>query len=144
MKYLEIKSKKQEMSQMFLPDGAVVLITRLTLIDEATDLAPGMLVNVRALTKGHGFTGVMKRWGFHGGPATHGSRFHRKTGSIGAGTTPGRVYKGKKMPGHFGNKLCMVKGLKVMSVDNANKSVELKGAVPGHRGSDVTILLRNA
>lgn len=92
----------------------------------------GKKVAVTGTSKGHGFAGVMKRHGFHGGPASHGAHeVHRVGGSAGAGTWPGRVLPGKKMPGHMGNKQITVKNLKVMKVDSENGILIVKGAVPG-------------
>lgn len=88
-------------------------------------------VDVIGTTKGKGFQGVVKRWGFHGGPASHGSKFHRKAGSIGAHTFPGRVWKGKKMPGHMGNTQITLKNVKIVKIDGDNSLVLLKGAIPG-------------
>jgi len=97
-------------------------------------------VNVTGVTKGKGFQGVVKRWGFAGGPKTHGqSDRERAPGSIGAGTTPGRVYKGKKMPGHMGARVKTVENLKVAKVINEHGLLILKGAVPGSKGSIVMI-----
>lgn len=92
----------------------------------------GDKVKVTGTTKGRGFAGVVKRWGFAGGPKTHGqSDRHRAPGSIGAGTTPGRVYKGKKMAGHMGNARLTVTGLEVIEVDEGKNILLVKGAVPG-------------
>ena len=89
-------------------------------------------VKVTGITKGRGFAGVIKRWGFHGGPKTHGqSDRHRAPGSIGQTTTPGRVYKGKKMAGHYGNEKITVTGLEVIEVDPAKNLLIVKGPVPG-------------
>ncbi len=97
-------------------------------------------VQVEGVTKGHGFMGVVKRHGFHGGPKTHGqSDRHRAPGSIGGGTTPGRVYKGKKMAGHMGNAVMTVKGLRIVKIDEKNNELWIKGAVPGYRGTLVLI-----
>lgn len=94
--------------------------------------ALGDAVKVTGSTKGKGFTGVVKRWGFAGGPKTHGqSDRHRAPGSIGQGTTPGRVYKGKKMAGHLGNTTETVRGLEVVEVDEAKNILVVKGPVPG-------------
>ncbi len=99
-------------------------------------------VNVSALTKGKGFAGVIRRWNFAGGPKTHGqSDRHRSPGSIGAGTTPGRVLKGKKMGGRMGGRNVTVKNLEVVEVDVENKLLVLKGAIPGSKNSIITILL---
>jgi large subunit ribosomal protein L3 len=85
-------------------------------------------------SKGRGFSGVVKRYGFAGGPGSHGSRFHRAPGSIGMCEWPGRVMPGQKMPGHYGNKKVTVKN-EVISFDEENKILVLKGAVPGHKGA---------
>lgn len=91
-------------------------------------------VRVTGTTKGRGFAGVVKRWGFHGGPKTHGqSDRHRAPGSIGAGTTPGRVYKGKRMAGHMGAAQLTVTGLEVIDIDKEKNILFIKGSVPGAR-----------
>jgi len=100
----------------------------------------GELVDVTGTSKGRGFAGVVKRYGFGGGPKTHGqSDRHRAPGSIGAGTTPGRVLKGKRMPGHMGNKRVTVQNLRVMLVDPERNLIAVKGAVPGPRNGLVII-----
>ena len=85
-------------------------------------------------TKGRGFSGAMKRWNFQGGPAAHGSRFHRRLGSIGNREWPGRVQKGKKMAGHYGNELVNGKNV-VLSFDKQSNILVLKGSVAGHKGA---------
>lgn len=95
----------------------------------------GDLVTVRGLSKGRGFTGVVKRWGFSGGDTSHGSRSHKVPGSIGASATPSRVMRGKKLPGRMGNQRVAVKNLKVVDVVKEKNVVLVKGAVPGSRGS---------
>lgn len=98
------------------------------------------LVKVTGTTKGRGFAGGVKRWGFHGGPKTHGqSDRHRAPGSIGQTTTPGRVFKGKKMAGHFGAAQQTTRNLEVFSIDLDNNILEVKGAVPGPRGGYLVI-----
>ncbi len=97
--------------------------------------APGDLVDVSGAAKGRGFAGVVKRHGFHGGPKTHGqSDRHRAAGSIGAGTSPGRVIKGMKMAGHMGTNQVTVKNLKVVRSDSAKGILMVRGAVPGNEG----------
>ncbi|MEK9171418.1 MAG: 50S ribosomal protein L3, partial [Patescibacteria group bacterium] len=96
----------------------------------------GDLLNVAGVTRGKGFTGVVKRWGFHGGPKTHGqSDRHRAPGSIGQGTTPGRVYKGKKMAGRSGTAVKTIRNLKVVKVLADQNEIWVTGAVPGARGA---------
>lgn len=100
---------------------------------------PGMLVDVSGKTIGKGFAGLQKRHNFGRGPMTHGSKNHRAPGSIGAGTTPGRVYPGKKMSGHLGAKKVTLKKLKVLLVDNENNLLVIQGSVPGKSGNLVSI-----
>ncbi|MBQ2530226.1 MAG: 50S ribosomal protein L3, partial [Treponema sp.] len=88
-------------------------------------------IDVTATSKGKGFQGVMKRWGFHGGRATHGSKFHREAGGTGCCTTPGHSLKNIKMPGHMGNERVTVQNLKVVKVDPELKVLMVRGAVPG-------------
>ncbi len=102
--------------------------------------AEGDLVDVRGSSKGRGFAGGVKRWGFHGGPKTHGqSDRHRAPGSIGAGTTPGRVYKGQKMAGHMGAVNVTAKNLKVIAKDEAKGLLLIAGAVPGATNGTVRV-----
>jgi large subunit ribosomal protein L3 len=95
--------------------------------------SPGELVDVTGVSKGHGFTGVIARHNFQRGPKTHGSDHHRAPGSIGAGTYPGRVWKGTRMPGHMGNERVTVKKLTIVKVDAERNLLLVKGAVPGAR-----------
>lgn len=99
----------------------------------------GDIVNVIGKSKGRGFSGVIKRWGFSRGRETHGSRSHRVTGSIGASATPGRVHKGKKMPGHMGDQRTTIKNLKILDVKPELDVIAIKGAVPGAKNSIVEI-----
>jgi large subunit ribosomal protein L3 len=93
----------------------------------------GELVDVTGVSKGHGFTGVIERHNFRRGPKTHGSDHHRAPGSVGAGTYPGRVWKGTRMAGHMGDARVTVKKLKVVRVDPERNLILVKGAVPGAR-----------
>ena len=100
----------------------------------------GEKVDIIGRSKGRGFAGVMKRWGFKGGPKTHGqSDRARAPGSIGGGTTPGKVYKGLKMAGHMGNRRITVKGLEVVEVDAERNLLLIKGGIPGATNSLVQI-----
>ena len=94
---------------------------------------PGDLVDVTGVSKGHGFTGTVARHNFQRGPKTHGSNNYRAPGSIGAGTTPGRVFKGTRMGGHMGDERVTVKKLTVVRVDADRNLLLVKGAVPGAR-----------
>ena len=103
-------------------------------------LKPGDLVDVTGTSKGRGFAGVIKRHGFRGGKKTHGqSDRWRHPGSIGSGTTPGRVWKGLRMAGHMGNERVTIKNLEVLQVDPERNLVALRGAVPGPRGGLLVI-----
>jgi large subunit ribosomal protein L3 len=102
----------------------------------------GELVDVTGVSKGHGFTGTIARHNFKRGPKTHGSNNYRQPGSIGAGTTPGRVFKGTKMGGHMGDDQVTVKKLKVVKVDTERNLILVKGAVPGARNA--LLLVRKA
>ena len=107
---------------------------------DAALFEPGEVVSVTGLSKGRGFAGGVKRYGFRGGPKTHGqSDRHRAPGSIGAGSTPGRVIKGLRMAGHMGNAQVTVRNLEVVSTDPGKNLVLVKGAVPGARNSLLTI-----
>ena len=99
----------------------------------------GNLVDVTGKSIGKGFSGLQKRHNFGRGPMTHGSKNHRAPGSIGAGTTPGRVYPGKKMAGQLGAKQVTIKKLKVLIVDAENNLIIVKGAVPGKPGNLISI-----
>jgi len=104
---------------------------------------PGQVVDVTGTSKGKGFTGVMKRHGFHGVSASHGQkRNHRKPGSIGAGSTPSRVFKGMKMAGRHGGSRVTVQNLTVHAVDTEKGLLLIKGAVPGSIGG--LVLVRSA
>jgi large subunit ribosomal protein L3 len=106
---------------------------------KVTDFEELPLVNIIAVSKGKGFSGVIKRHGFSRGPETHGSDHHRKPGSIGA-MFPQRVLKGQKLPGHMGDAQITVKNSKIVSIDKTNNLLAVKGAVPGSRGNLVTIV----
>lgn len=96
-------------------------------------------VDVSGVSKGKGFAGNIKRHGQKGGPGGHGSMYHRRVGSMGANTTPARVIKGKKMPGHMGAANCTVQNLSVVLVDGERGILVLRGAVPGPKGGLVSI-----
>lgn len=96
-------------------------------------------VDVTGQTKGRGFTGLVKRYGFGGGKATHGSHHHRRTGTIGMCATPSRVHKGHPMAGRYGNDRRTVKNLEVVRVDAENNLILVKGAVPGARNGYVLV-----
>lgn len=92
---------------------------------------PDTFVDVTGVSKGKGFQGVMKRYNFQGGPASHGSHFHRTPGSIGNRATPGRVFAQKKMPGHMGSKQITTQNLKIVELNKAEGYLLIKGSIPG-------------
>lgn len=104
--------------------------------------ASGDLVDVTGTSIGKGFQGVMKRYNFSGGRASHGSRFHRAPGSIGASATPSRVFKNKKMPGQMGNAKVTVQRLQVVRVDSISNLMMIKGSIPGCCNN--VILIKNS
>ena len=105
----------------------------------ASVFADGETVDIQGTTKGKGFQGVIKRHGQHRGPMGHGSMYHRRPGSMGATSTPGRVFKGKKLPGHMGVETVTIQNLKIVKVDLDKNAILVKGSVPGNKGSILKI-----
>ena len=103
----------------------------------------GQKVDISGKSMGRGFAGYQKRHGFSRGPMSHGSKNHRQPGSTGAGTTPGRIYPGKRMAGRYGGKKITTKGLLVLKVDDQKNLIVVKGSVPGKPGSLVNIRPNN-
>ena len=102
---------------------------------ESSVFEKGDKVKISGISKGKGFQGGMKRWGFHGKEATHGVKHEQRTiGSIGC-SVPSRVIKGRRMPGRMGSDRISVKGLEIVKIDKKNKMIAVKGAVPGRRGT---------
>jgi large subunit ribosomal protein L3 len=99
----------------------------------------GDIVMVTGFTKGRGFSGGMKRWGWHSGPASHGSMSHRRIGSVGSGACPGRLWRGRTLPGQYGNEQVTIKNLKVIKVDLDNNLLFVKGAGPGSKNGLVIV-----
>ena len=99
----------------------------------------GDKVDIQGITKGKGFQGVIKRHGQHRGPMGHGSMYHRRPGSMGPTSTPGRVFKGKKLPGHMGVDTVTIQNLKVVRVDMDKNVILVKGSVPGNKGAILKI-----
>ena len=106
-------------------------------------LSPGQFVNIQSKTIGKGFAGLQKRHNFTRGPMSHGSKNHRAPGSIGMGTTPGRVLPGKKMSGQLGNKITTIKKLKVIQFNIQENILVIKGSVPGKPGNLLSITSSN-
>jgi large subunit ribosomal protein L3 len=99
----------------------------------------GEKIDVTGISKGKGFQGVIKRWGRHRGPATHGSRYHRRVGSMGGASSPSKVFKGKKLPGHMGAERVTIQNLNVVRIDADKNLMFIKGAVPGPKGGFIVI-----
>ena len=106
---------------------------------KADVFAAGDKIDATTISKGKGFQGAIKRHGQHRGPMAHGSKFHRHAGSNGSATTPGKVFKGKKMAGHMGNVKVTIQNLEVVRVDAENNLILVKGSVPGPKKSLVTL-----
>jgi large subunit ribosomal protein L3 len=106
---------------------------------KADVFAAGDIVDIQGTTKGHGFQGVIKRHGQSRGPMGHGSMYHRRPGSMGSTSTPGRVFKGKKLPGHMGVETVTIQNLRVVAVDLDKNVILVKGSVPGAKGSILKI-----
>lgn len=125
----------KELRSSNLPDG-------LKLGDSLSidTLAKGDVVKITSTSKGHGFQGSVRRWNFAGGPATHGSKFHRRPGSSGNRTWPGRVMPGKKFPGHWGDETITVKNVVVVDVIASEGVVLVKGPVPGSKNTLVKLV----
>ena len=131
-----------------LPKVATIREFRVDSVDDVTvgqvfsigDLfEAGDIVDVTGVSKGKGFAGVIKRHNFHRGPQTHGSDHHRAPGSIGPGTTPGRVYRGLKMSGHMGSERVTIKKVRVVRTDPDRNLLLVKGSLPGARGGLITV-----
>jgi large subunit ribosomal protein L3 len=135
----KITGKKMNMTQVFSDDGIVTPVT-VIYCENLTEDMENKDVVVVGTSKGKGFAGVMKKWGFHGGPATRGQGITaRAPGSIGS-QTPGRVLKGKKMAGRMGNDRVTIKGLKVVKVLPNENQIMVSGPVPGARNSKIEIV----
>ena len=106
---------------------------------KADVFAAGEKIDVQGTSKGKGFQGVIKRHGQHRGPMGHGSMYHRRPGSMGATSTPGRVFKGKKLPGHMGRVTVTIQNLDVVRVDMDKNVILVKGSVPGAKGAILKI-----
>lgn len=133
-KPIEGQQKKYNLSKEFNK-----FITLEVANKEVGDIDTSVLENAKKIkssftSKGRGFSGVMKRWNFAGGPRSHGSRFHRRVGSVGNCEWPGRIQPGQKMPGHYGNSTVTVLN-EVVSFDPENKVLVIKGSVPGPNGA---------
>jgi large subunit ribosomal protein L3 len=134
----KIIGKKLNMAQVFGDNGLVTPVTVISCESDVSLDLENRYVSVVGKSKGKGFAGVMKKWGFHGGPATRGQG--RTPGSIGS-QTPGRVLRGKHMAGRLGNDRVTIKGLKIVKVISESKQLMVSGPVPGARNSKIVINL---
>jgi len=149
-----ILGKKIGMSQIFTANGQVVPVTvveagpcvvsQIKTNDkdgyEAVQLAFSDIKEKKLTTKGHGFSGVIKRWNAHRLPMSHGAGpVHREPGSLSANSTPSRVFKNRKLPGQYGNEKVTIQNLEIAKVDIERNLLLIKGAIPGAKGSVVTI-----
>ena len=142
MENIVLKGKKQQMSQIFTGEGKVMPVTVVRVEADLSDEYLNKDIDIIGTSKGKGFTGGMKKWGFKGEQATRGqSTFPRSPGSVGA-QTPGRVLKGKKMAGKHGNKRVTIKGSKILALNVENREVFVLGPIPGARNSLVSIKLK--
>lgn len=128
------QQKKYNLSKEFNHFATLEVVNSEAGDQDVAPLSNATRVKVSFNTKGRGFTGVMKRWNFGGGPQAHGHRFHRRTGSIGNREWPGRVQPGKKMSGQYGNEKVTVQN-EIVSFDAESKILVLKGSVPGFNGA---------
>lgn len=136
LKKANIEKTLSEISEIKMKEVAADALGKETSLDEFT---PTTYVDVTGPSKGKGFAGVMKRYNFQGGPAAHGSHFHRRPGSIGCRATPARVFANKKMPGHLGVETSTVQNVQVIEVNHEAGYMLLKGSIPGSKNGFVRV-----
>ena len=130
-------SAKKHLKEFRLEDADKYEVGAVIAVDT---FAAGEKVDVTGITKGHGYSGAVKRWGHHMLQATHGTGpIHRQVGSMGANSTPSRVFKNKKMAGQYGNEKLTVLNLEIVKIDAEKNLIAIKGAIPGARGGIVVI-----
>jgi len=134
-----IKGKKIKMSQIFVENGKVIPVTIIRSEDNLTEEIMDKDVMVVGISKGKGFSGVMKRWNFKGASRTHGHKSKARSGGSIGSQTPGRVLKGKKMAGRMGGEKVTIKGLKIVGFSNEDHELMVSGPIPGARNSDVKV-----
>jgi len=130
LKKAGISQNLTHFSEVKVENAATDAVGKHVGVDEFT---PNTFVDVTGTSKGKGFQGVMKRYNFQGGPASHGSHFHRRPGSIGCRATPARVFAEKKMPGQMGNETVTVQNIQVLEVNTQEGYMLIKGSVPGSK-----------
>lgn len=146
MENLELQGRKLNMTQVFLPSGKVIPVTKIQIDSVDTLEEAGEFLNkeviITGTSKGKGFTGAIKKWGFRKQGETRGAKDKvRAPGAIGS-QTPGRVYKGKKMAGRKGNKKVTIKGLEVVNINEDEKQIMVSGSIPGARNSKVLVRVK--
>lgn len=132
-------SVKKYLKELKLENAAELNVGDELKVDQFAD---GELLDVTGTSKGHGYAGTIKRWGTHRGPTTHGSHYHRGPGSLGACSSPSRVFKGKKLPGHMGVNTVTIQNLDLIKVDTERNLLLVKGSVPGPKGG--LLVVKNA
>lgn len=135
-KKANLESAPRVLAEVRLTDASTLKVGDVV---NATSFTEGQLVDVIGVSKGKGFQGVVKRFRVAGGPATHGSMFHRRIGSVGMRQTPGRVWKNQAMPGHMGSEKRTVQNLRVVKIIAERNLILVKGAIPGANGDDVLV-----
>lgn len=136
LKKASIEKTLSELSEIRMEAVAADALGKEASLDE---FKPTTFVDVTGPSKGKGFAGVMKRWNFQGGPAAHGSHFHRRPGSIGCRATPARVFANKKLPGHLGVETSTVQNVQVVEVNLEAGYMLLKGSIPGSKNGFVRV-----
>jgi large subunit ribosomal protein L3 len=131
-----LESAPRVLAEVRLTDASTLKVGDVV---NTTSFTEGQLVDVIGVSKGKGFQGVVKRFRVAGGPATHGSMFHRRIGSVGMRQTPGRVWKNQAMPGHMGSEKRTVQNLRVVKIIAERNLILVKGAIPGANGDDVLV-----
>lgn len=137
LKKVEIETAFSQFTEFRIPETHLKVGDNVTASD--LDIEVGIKLDATGVTKGRGFQGATKRWNSAIGRMTHGSHFHRRPGSLGQNTTPGRCFKNRKMPGRYGAENVTIKNLEVVRVDLEKKLVALRGAVPGHKNGFVEL-----
>ena len=130
---------KKYLKEFKLDNAAELNVGDILNVDQFED---GEMLDVTGTSKGHGYAGTIKRWGTHRGPMTHGSHYHRGPGSLGACSDPSRVFKGKKLPGHYGVDTVTIQNLDLVKVDTERNLLLVKGSVPGPKGG--LLVVKNA
>lgn len=136
LKKANVEKNLSNFSEIRLPEVSTDALGKEVSFEE---FQASTIIDVTGTSKGKGFAGVMKRYNFHGGPASHGSHFHRRVGSIGCRATPARVFANKKMPGHLGDEIVTVQNLSVVELNLEQGYMLIKGSIPGSKNGFVKV-----